>query len=643
MRFAEMFRLAAGREPQEWLSSVVAGGLPALLEVPPGAQKSDVILAWLWLRVRDGDNSKNALPRRLIYALPQGSVVEPAAAEVRDWLARLELGDSVGLHVTMGSYSLSSGPDWREDMHQPAIVIGTAEYLASKALNRGLGLGAGLWPIDFALVTNGAHWIIHESRLSVQAAATLRQVQLATRRYPVAEPFGLTELTQPGEQLAVHPRLRGVERAQLPRLGLMTAPVTQPAPVAILQPSDLLELFDTSPDAVATGPDVAAYVTDGADLDVWVAWATWAPGTQGEPDPDVRLPAGEFRCPVPRGAVGELARDRAVWRWGSDGAWVPATGPADVKPVQLLLVSALDGGYDPASGFDPASRVPVPGSPVLLTAAEQAELLAAMAPLEPPQAPRPWQTLDFHSEQVRDQAAALLGVLAPGVAPAAMASAIMGGYLHDVGKGHQTWQDALCALAPGQDRRTVQAGRPWAKSGGGAEGRLEFAGGVSFRHELASLLLIDSPLRPLRQAVPDEDLCRYLVLAHHGRLRMRVADPPAAARPVAVPSGTVPSGTVPSGTGPSGTGPSGTGPAQAARAIFGLEHGTSSDIPPTLGLAATTLTVDLAQFGAGDASSAWYQTVRELLERYGPFCLAYLETIVRIADWRASGGREMPR
>ena len=160
MRFAEMFRAAADREPDEWLSAVATDGLPALLEVPPGAVKTDVILGWRWQRLHEPDNSKRT-PRRLIYALPQGTIVDPLVAGVRDWLARLDLGDSVGLHVTLGSYSLSAGPDWREDMHQPAIVIGTTEYLVSKALNRALGLGAGLWPIDFALVTSGAHWIIH--------------------------------------------------------------------------------------------------------------------------------------------------------------------------------------------------------------------------------------------------------------------------------------------------------------------------------------------------------------------------------------------------------------------------------------------------------------------------------------------------
>ena len=39
---------------------------------------------------------------------------------------------------------------------------------------------------------------------------------------------------------------------------------------------------------------------------------------------------------------------------------------------------------------------------------------------------------------------------------------------------------------------------------------------------------------------------------------------------------------------------------------------------------------------------SWTGTVGGLLDKYGPFILAYLETVVRMADWRASGGRELP-
>jgi CRISPR-associated endonuclease/helicase Cas3 len=65
-----------------------------------------------------------------------------------------------------------------------------------------------------------------------------------------------------------------------------------------------------------------------------------------------------------------------------------------------------------------------------------------------------------------------------------------------------------------------------------------------------------------------------------------------------------------------------------------------SPIPAILGQPESVLTVSLTAFGDGSDESSWSQIVLRLLDRYGPFVLAYLETVVRIADWRS--GRELP-
>jgi CRISPR-associated endonuclease/helicase Cas3 len=52
--------------------------------------------------------------------------------------------------------------------------------------------------------------------------------------------------------------------------------------------------------------------------------------------------------------------------------------------------------------------------------------------------------------------------------------------------------------------------------------------------------------------------------------------------------------------------------------------------------------VNLDQFRLGGERS-WTGTALVLCDRYGPFVLAYLETIVRVADWRASAGSELAR
>lgn len=205
-------------------------------------------------------------------------------------------------------------------------------------------------------------------------------------------------------------------------------------------------------------------------------------------------------------------------------------------------------------------------------------------------------------------------MIAPELPDGAAWSAVTAAYLHDVGKAHKIWQDALCALAAPEDKDRVQAGRPWAKSCG-AGGKLVFDGGVAFRHELASLLLIDGPLQGLLADAPDPDLARYLVLAHHGKLRVQVRDPGDLA---VLPPGEA-----------------------AAKKILGLKHGTTTVIPPVLGEPATMLTVDLDQFELGGDRS-WTRTVLGLRDRYGPLVLAYLETVVRVADWRASAGEDLP-
>jgi CRISPR-associated endonuclease/helicase Cas3 len=818
-------RATAGGRPYEYLARIARAGLPDLVSAPTGTGKTGVILAWLWRRLHGPDPA--GTPRRLIYALPQRALLDEVSASVRTWLRNLGLTDEVALHVVLGDRGTSTG-DWRENMHQPAIVVGTTDTLVSKALFRGYGIGRAMCPIDFALVTNGAQWIIDDAELCPVATATLRQLAGWCGERGTAEPFGLTRLSSsllralpatageptgtpltaetitiapqerigdlavrlgaartirraawaPGDYAALtetvcelyrdgtmtlvvlntilgaqevyrrlrdgavactllHPQLRGVERmtrladvvacpegrivvatgdvacgldlsaavlvteatpwaamvqragrcnrtGTVPNAEVWWAPPAAPLPpeqlavefacaelsrlegmavtgeelaargtfpaadqASVVSLADLSALFDNSAALTDLDVDVSRYVKDAEDLDVDVAWVTWIPRENGAPDPEVRYPAPEYRCRVPIGQAVKLAASRPVWyfdpptgewqRAGQDPRWRP-------RPFELLLVDAADGGYDPATGFSLLSRDRVPESPELLTpdeiaaraaeatalstAAEEAGLLAATGDLAPPAAtgdaalpvatedvalpvaaedvaPRKWQSLDEHSEQVRDQAAALLAVLTPSIPLEVSQAAVIAAYLHDAGKAHPTWQDALCALADESEADTIAAGRPWAKSG--TTGRLEFAGGVSFRHELASLLLVDGPLHDLLAGTPETDLARYLILAHHGRLRVRVGDPDELA---------------------------------VRQEILGLSQGATTDIPPMLSHPASTLTVDLNQFSPNGGRS-WTATVSALRDRLGPFILAYLETLVRMADWRASGARDL--
>src|SRR5215468_2718052 len=189
--FNELYERATGYEPYGYQARIARDGLPSVVEAPTGTGKSGIILAWLW-RLLFAD--PGSTPRRLVYALPQRSRVDQVAGEAARWLANLGLADQVALHVVMGGAGESQG-QWRLDMYKPAIVVGTVDSLVSKALNRGYGIGRASYPIDFALVTNGAHWVIDEIQLCPESTTTLRQLAGFAAKLGTAEPFGLTCLS----------------------------------------------------------------------------------------------------------------------------------------------------------------------------------------------------------------------------------------------------------------------------------------------------------------------------------------------------------------------------------------------------------------------------------------------------------------
>jgi CRISPR-associated endonuclease/helicase Cas3 len=635
-----------------------------------------------WLRHRLHGPDRAATPRRLVVALAPGAVVEPTAAEVTGSLTDLDLVGAVALYVIGGqpdgparasgaSASGSDRLDWRMDMHRPAIVLGPADALVSRALNRGFGAHRDLWPIEFALLTNGAQWVVTDADQCPQSTLTLGRLVELAGRWPTAEPLRLTALAarpaprtmrlphppedavrlaasarrwhRPGtrtllalptlataraayaamathtalaatvkrECTLLHPYFRPADRARMvERLAIAdqivvateaaaagvgaraaqtltaTAPARPVPELSIVDFEDVRARFDTDPGTEASTVDEFVLDSDG---EAQLAWAHWTPvDASGRPPGEAR-PDAAARCRAPLAEVRALAERAAIWRFDpAAGAWTPVTGAAPPRPGEILLVAADAGGYDPVTGIDPAVTAPVPGCPTL-------DL--ALAPLEPaPVAGFGWLSLDRHSTDVRDQARFLVGAIDPALPPDARDAVATAGYAHDAGKWHPVWQDALCALASDEERDAVAAGRPWAKSG--IEAPLEFADGARFRHELASLLLLDGPLQGLLTAAADPDLVRYLVLAHHGKLRWRV-DP--------APLGIVP------------------GRATATPAMFGQPAGV--------------LTEDVTRFVDGK----WHRTVDDLLGRYGPFLLAYLETLVRMADWRASAGRGLDR
>ncbi|WP_041695500.1 type I-G CRISPR-associated helicase/endonuclease Cas3g [Alicyclobacillus acidocaldarius] len=182
MDFSEFFIRATGSPPYPWQSRIAtASTWPDLLRIPTGAGKTGVILAWLWRRLHGGDEMEQRTGRRLVYVLPQRSLVAQTAETARAWLAALGLEGDVGLSVLMGG---SIDHAWDLEPDKSWIIVGTQDQILSRALNRGYGgVSRFRWPLQFALLHNDVQWVVDEVQLFGDGLATTAQLQAFRERF----------------------------------------------------------------------------------------------------------------------------------------------------------------------------------------------------------------------------------------------------------------------------------------------------------------------------------------------------------------------------------------------------------------------------------------------------------------------------
>lgn len=384
----------------------------------------------------------------------------------------------------------------------------------------------------------------------------------------------------------------------------------EPIPVEIardwqvLRRKDLLALFDTDPDLTGFDVDVSPYVRGADDTDIRVFWrAVEIDGRRlaGEPV----APRREELCAIPLGQGRDWlgsrrVRGRAfVWDWVGR-AWAPFERP---WPGATILVDSAVGGYDAVRGFDPGvtAAVPVvapPGRGALPESddddrhTESATVVA----------------LDRHLLDVEAAAADLCPAVGlPGGEAGAVVTAAL---WHDVGKAHDVFK-ARCGLEPADPPLAKTPGYDWRVRDvrAGENGVERDRNRRHFRHELASALawLAHGP------ADMDHDLVAYLIAAHHGKVRLGIRALPDERAPVATPG------------------------ARFARGVHDGDMLPAIEVDGRLSLPETMLSLDVMEIGGGASGGSWAARTAALLERYGPFRLAFLEALVRLADWRASG------
>lgn len=391
-------------------------------------------------------------------------------------------------------------------------------------------------------------------------------------------------------------------------------------PHPLLRRKDLLDLFDTAPDLSGNDVDVSRFIRLDGGLDLAVAWRPIDPGNG--PIGNAGLPSRDERCTVPLAAARRWLKRRVGQAWvpdessrrptrdgtagfGTERRWRPATD-GDLRPGVVLIVPSSLGGYRSDVGFDPDLKEPVDavaeaggeGDP---TPVEETDLTMDDDPLSDGFGVA--ITLRRHLGDVAAVARALCDAVDPDPSGPVAAAVVRAGRLHDIGKAHDVWQQAVCALTE------EQFDEPLAKSG--KKGRLRYRQ-PHFRHELASALAlvahpalaIADPMNP--DLALDADLVTYLVGAHHGRIRLSI--PSRADEDDLTVLGVRQDDTLP---------------------VVDLGNGESTP--------EAVLSVEVTRLGsAEDGGLSWTTRSARLLDLHGPFRLAWLETLVRIADWRAS-------
>jgi CRISPR-associated endonuclease/helicase Cas3 len=422
------------------------------------------------------------------------------------------------------------------------------------------------------------------------------------------------------------------------------------------------DLFDTGPDLTGIDLDVSRFIRTGEerDLSVW-----WWPLNDDPPAADLQ-PNNDALCPVPvhrarawlanGGRLKEGCRS-FVWDY-LDGRWRRAN-TSDLHPGRIVLVDLAWGGYHPDLGW--TGRSAKRGDPVIATdgtcASTDAELLADLAQSNENLSESPFKTIATHGREVAEEVAALAKAL--GLDDGTRASLDLAARLHDYGKAHPAFQGAMdpskrpAGLAARQDLAKAPD-CVWRRGAG------LFGDRRGLRHELASTLGMFALLRHVDpwhaallghvrafvdagviEAAIDEsdtaahatqtglqrelaaldahgfDLVAYLVCAHHGKIRAGWQATPQDQDRAAEDGLTPLRGVLDGDRLPA-----------IALADSSLGH---AEVPGVV------LHLDLANMGLSSRFGlSWRDRTTRLRHRVGHLRLAYLESVLRTADVRAS-------
>ncbi len=374
--------------------------------------------------------------------------------------------------------------------------------------------------------------------------------------------------------------------------------VTEPlGEESVLRKKDLYELFDTTPDLSGFDVDVSRFIRENDDLGVSVFWRDF---TEKE-GPPKNGPSPEELCSAPRQDLYSWLKKekKPLFLWDHlEKKWVR---PNSIFPGSLVLLPRNEGGYHAEMGWTGQKKdlpEPVPPRENISLEADGDEPLTETSTEK---------DLVTHTNEVLEELETILKNLDENMqllTPKIHEALKNGARWHDAGKSHPVFQHFL--EHSGEEFAQVILAK-----GKKSSNTFERKG---FRHELASSLAF------LQNVTTEEEgniaysrLAAYIIAAHHGKIRLSLRSMPHETYP----------------------------PKEGTRFARGIWEGDKlpqADLGGGNVLPETDLDLSLMEFGTGPRGESWTQGVLRLLhhEDLGPFRLAYLESLLRIADWKAS-------
>lgn len=384
---------------------------------------------------------------------------------------------------------------------------------------------------------------------------------------------------------------------------------------AVVRRKDFIDLFDTTPDLTGNDLDVSRFIREGEDNDVQVYWRDFS--KEDGPEESLEPARREELCSVSIGKMGDYLKKHHGWIWDHlEDRWMSVGDGGEVKscrPGQVLLLHPENGGYSSIMGWLGAESKTATSVEVIPAKERLLEWDDHSMNEDRQSKIGTWVTLIDHTDHVCSEVHALsesLGI--PQNCRDVLHSAAL---WHDVGKAHPAFQNMLLS-GKQQNDEILRCGGPWAKSGDNSARPVYWILSSDgerivrrfFRHELASAL---AWLQIMGKTAVDVDLVAYLIAAHHGKIRMSIRSLDQESRP------------------------------KEADRLFARGIWDGDTLSQVKGIMDEDVHLDLSIMQMGDGS--WLGRMTGLRDKtgLGPFRLAFLESILRIADWRASGKEEM--